>query len=152
MKLAEALILRSDMQKKLEALRSRIAQNAVVQDGQQPHEDPSQLLAEAHGVLAQREALVVRINTANQQALLPDGQPLAIAIVHRDRLAAQHALIIAAVASTNKEPDRYSMREIKWIATLDIKSLHRQADDLAKNIRDLNIMIQQANWNTEVPE
>ena len=41
MKLAEALLLRGDMQKKLASLRERIGQNAVVQEGEQPHEDPN---------------------------------------------------------------------------------------------------------------
>ena len=33
MKIAEALLLRADMQKKLASLRERIGRNAVVQDG-----------------------------------------------------------------------------------------------------------------------
>jgi hypothetical protein len=43
MKLAEALVLRADTQKKLESLRQRIGKNAIVQEGNKPHEDPSQL-------------------------------------------------------------------------------------------------------------
>jgi hypothetical protein len=49
MKLAGALLLRGDMQKKLASLRERVAQNAVVQDGETPHEDPNQLLEEGSG-------------------------------------------------------------------------------------------------------
>ncbi len=40
MKLAEALLLRSDLQKKLASLRERIVANAVVQEGDKPHEAP----------------------------------------------------------------------------------------------------------------
>ena len=43
MKLAEALLLRADMQKKLASLRERIVANAVVQEGDKPHEDPEKL-------------------------------------------------------------------------------------------------------------
>jgi hypothetical protein len=64
MKLAEALLLRADMQKKLASLRERIGQNAVVQEGEQPHEDPNKLLKEAVEVLGQFERLVAAVNRA----------------------------------------------------------------------------------------
>ena len=44
MKIAEALLLRADMQKKLASLRERVGNNAVVQEGVAPHEDPAKLL------------------------------------------------------------------------------------------------------------
>jgi hypothetical protein len=40
MKLAEALILRADIRKRIEQLRSRLAANIQVQEGSDPHEDP----------------------------------------------------------------------------------------------------------------
>jgi hypothetical protein len=46
MKLAEALLLRADMKKKMASLRERVATNAVVQEGTQPHEDPTSLMKE----------------------------------------------------------------------------------------------------------
>ena len=46
MKLAEALILRADLQKRLEQLRQRLILNAQVQEGEQPAEDPESLLRE----------------------------------------------------------------------------------------------------------
>ena len=44
MKLAEALLLRADMQRKLESLRERIGRNTVTQEGEKPSEDPNALL------------------------------------------------------------------------------------------------------------
>jgi len=46
MKLAEALNLRADLQRRVEQLRMRLAQNAKVQEGEEPLEDPKGLLAE----------------------------------------------------------------------------------------------------------
>jgi hypothetical protein len=43
MKLAEALILRADLQKRIEQLKQRILNNVMVQEGDEPAEDPSQL-------------------------------------------------------------------------------------------------------------
>ena len=52
----------------------------------------------------------------------------------------------AAIAGTRKEPDRYGVREIKWVAKLPVAKLQKQSEDLAKQIRELNVEIQQANW------
>lgn len=150
MKLAEALLLRADVQKKLASLRERIVANAVVQDGEKPHEKPEELIKEAIGALGELEKLVTRINRTNLSAKLADGRTLTDAIAHRDTLVAQHALYVAALAGSKKEPERYSVREIKWKATLPVAKLQKQVDDLAKKIRDLNAAIQKANWSADL--
>lgn len=152
MKLAEALLVRGEMQTKLESLKQRIASNAVVQDGETPHEDPRELIGQAQGLLAEREALVARIHATNLRATLPDGRSLTKVLARRERLAAQHALVRGAVEAATKEPDRYSVREIKWVATLDVRSLQKQADDLATTLREINATIQQANWLIDLDE
>jgi hypothetical protein len=146
LKLAEALLLRGDMQKKIASLRERVVANAVVQEGEKPNEDPNQLLLEAVGALSDLEALVARINKTNLAAKLPDGRSLTDAIAKRDMLQQQHALLLAAAAGSRKEPDRYGVREIKWIAMMDVRKLQKQCDDLAKSIRELNGAIQETNW------
>ena len=150
MKIAEALILRSDMQKKLASLKQRVGNNVVVQEGDAPHEDPAALIAQAYAVQDELEALVVNINAANQSHALADGRKLSDAVAKRDTLVARHALITHAVASTSKEPDRYSMKEIKWVAVLKVAALQKQADELAQAIREINVAIQEANWKAEL--
>jgi ABC-type hemin transport system substrate-binding protein len=46
MKLAEALILRADTQKRIEQLKQRLNANARVQQGEKPAEDPKKLMTE----------------------------------------------------------------------------------------------------------
>ena len=150
MKLAEALLLRSDMKKKLASLRERISSNAVVQEKEKPHEDPMKLLKEAVGVLDELEGLTNRINAANLASRLPDGRSLAQMIGLRDKLVQQHSLLQTAVQGTRKEPDRYSMKEIKWVATVDVAKLQKQSDDLSRQIRELNVQIQETNWRVEI--
>ena len=48
--------------------------------------------------------------------------------------------------------NRYSATEIRYVATIDVKSMHRRADTAAKHYRELDIRIQQANWSTELIE
>jgi hypothetical protein len=42
MKIAEALALRSDLQKRLEQLKQRLVRNARIQEGDAPEEDPGE--------------------------------------------------------------------------------------------------------------
>ena len=152
MKLAEALLVRADMQKKIASLRERIGKYAVVQDGDEPHEDPHQLIEEACAAFEAFESLTFRINQSNLNNTLADGRTLTAAIAHRDTLVGQHALINHAIERSQNLQSRYSMTEIKWVATLNVASLQRQADDFGKQIRELNVAIQQTNWTVELGE
>ncbi len=152
MKLAEALMLRTEMQTKLASLRTRIAKNAIVQDGDVPHEDPKELLRAAAGLVFDREALVARITATNHAAQLPDGRTINALLARREALTAQHGLLRVAIDGSQKEPDRYSMAEIKWKATVDVSGLQKQSDDLAAKIREVNTLIQQANWQIDLVE
>lgn len=148
MKLAEALALRAEMQNKVAKLRERIGKAALVQEGDQAPEDAEKLLAECSGVITDLYALVARINRTNATVKLPDGRTMLDAIAERDRLKQQIALTSFAAGATvaDREASRYSPREIKWVAKLDAARLHKQTDDLSSKLRQLNGMIQEANW------
>jgi hypothetical protein len=150
MKLAEALLLRADQQKKLASLKERIVANAVIQEGDKPQEDVSALLAQAAAIMREHERLVLKIHETNLSARLEDGRSLTAAIGARDTLASRHALLLAAIAGTRKEPERYSVREIKWVAVLPVSELQAQADALAVELRELNARIQETNWSTRL--
>lgn len=152
MKLAEALLVRADQKKKILSLRERIAQNALVQEGDAPRENVQELMAECFAVVAAQQALALRINAANAQARLADGRPLAQLLAERDVLMQQHAILALAVSSTHKETDRYSMREIKWVPQLDVAALQKQMEDLARKTRELNALIQETNWQVTLPD
>jgi hypothetical protein len=64
-KLAEALSLRANSVRRIEQLRSRIVSNARYQEGEDPAEDATALLAEADHMLVQYETLIRRINRTN---------------------------------------------------------------------------------------
>ena len=150
MKLAEALLLRSDMQNKQYSLRKRIERNAVVQEGETTHEDASELIKEAFRVITETENLIAKINQANLTNRLSTGVTLTEALTQRDTLELQHSLLQHAIKHAQPETDRYSTREIRWVSTLKVTSLQKQTEDLAKRIRELNGAIQEANWNAEV--
>ena len=150
MKLAQALLLRGDVQKKIAALRERIGRNVLVQEGDSPHEDPNQLLHEATASIEEFQRLAVSINTANLSHRLPDGRSLTEAMAARDALIQRHALLQSAIAAAQKEPNRYSAREIKWATAIDVAKIQNQSDDVARKVRELNSAIQETNWKIEL--
>lgn len=150
MKLAEALLLRSDQQKKLASLKQRINANVLVQEGDEPAEDPNELLKQAFGLTDQLQQLVLKIHRTNAQAALADDRLLLELLMQRDELVEQHKLISSALENTHREPDRYSAREIKWTKVIPVASLQKQADDISARLRDLNITIQAANWQIDL--
>ena len=150
MKLAEALLIRADHKKKLASLRERIAKNARVQEGEEPQEKVSALIQESFAVMQEQQAIVQQIDRANLQTRLPDGRLLADALAERETLVQQHSLLVSAISSTQKEGDRYSPREIKWVVQINVSALQKQADDISVKIRVLNARIQETNWLTEL--
>lgn len=150
MKLAEALLLRSDQQKKLASLKQRINANVLVQEGDTPAEDPNELMQQVFALTHETQGLILQIHRTNAQAKLGDGRLLLELLMQRDELAEHHKIITGAIASTHREPDRYSAREIKWQKVIPVASLQKQADDISAKLRDLNIRIQAANWQIDV--
>ena len=65
MKLAEALSLRANVHRHIEQLRTRIANNARYQEGEEPSEDAGALLVEADEALREFEELIRRVNRTN---------------------------------------------------------------------------------------
>lgn len=150
MKLAEALLLRSDQQKKLASLKQRINANVLVQEGDTPSEDPNELMQQVFALTHETQGLILQIHRTNAQATLSDGRLLLELLMQRDELVERHKIITGAIANTHREPDRYSAREIKWQKVIPVASLQKQADDISAKLRDLNITIQAANWQIDM--
>lgn len=152
MKLAEALLLRSDQQKKIASLKQRINANVLVQDGDKPSEDPNELLQQIFAVTQQSQKLVYAIHQTNALAKLKNSRSLLELLTQRDELAERHKILSSAISNTHREPDRYSSREIKWHKVIAVSSLQKQADDISAKLRDLNVLIQASNWQIDLLE
>lgn len=151
MKLAEALIARADLQTKIAQIRSRMEQNAKVQEGEQPAESVEELLTLYDGMMTELEILIKRINRTNGTASLGSGT-LTDAIAERDcirgRINAYRELYDAAAI----KQERYSRSEVKYIRCIDTAHLQSKIDEMSKQFRELDTRIQSANWNEELAE
>ena len=152
MKLAEALLIRSDMQKKLAQLKGRIRNNVKVQDGDTPSEDPNALMIEASQIISELSNLIERIHRTNAITQTDKGQSMLTLLVERDTLEMRHKLLIEAIEAADTEADRYSHREIKWNIIVSVAGLQKQADDIAMKLRKINIVIQSNNWQIDLLE
>ncbi|HEY0755519.1 MAG TPA: DIP1984 family protein [Ktedonobacteraceae bacterium] len=152
MKLAEALVLRADAQKRLGQLRDRLRLSALVQEGEQPPENPQELLEQLNVLLAQLEDLIIKINRANMQTSLGDGTILTDALARRDVLTHRYNSLSGLVDTASNRTDRYGRSEIRKLSTVDVAALRQQMDDVARMRRELDTQIQATNWTADLPE
>ena len=152
MKIAEALALRADAARRAEQLRARITASARYQEGETPAEDASALLVEAAGVLGELETLIRRINRTNA-ATVVDGGTLTAALARRDVLRLRHGVVTAAAdaaAGEGQRGYRQLRSELKMVPALPVAELRRQADELARQIREVDTTIQRTNWEVDL--
>ena len=152
MKLAEALILRSDHKKRLELLRERLARVAKVQEGDRPAEDPADLLGEVDRLVTELTRLIRQINRTNTTARLDDGRTIADAIADRDDLKLRHSILNGLIQSAAIRQDRFTKSEVRFQTTIDVAALQQRTDDLAQAYRELDTKIQAANWLFDLSE
>ena len=152
MKLAEALALRADMQKRISGLGDRAEESAQVQEGEQPPENPEELLAQLDDLFAQLAQLIARINRTNLSATLADGTTLTDAIARRDVLAIRYRTLDSIANAAAAKQSRYSRSEIKMVATLNVSALRKQLDEIAQQRRELEGQLQAANWIVDLRE
>ena len=150
MKLAEALILRADSQKRISQLKSRLSMNVKVQEGDAPAETPQDLIAELNRLAIELLDLIKRINRTNSATAIAGTTTISDALAERDVLAVQRAVYLDVANAAAISHDRYSKSEVKYVSTINVAEMQKRADELAKNYRDLDTRIQELNWQTEL--
>ena len=149
MKLAEALMQRSDLQTRLEQLRERMKANALVQEGEKPAEDPAVLLEELSSGTAQLEALIARINLTNA-AVQKDGKTLTELLARREALTLRISIARSLLETASRPIMRGSRMEVKIHSTVDVAAIRKETDDLARELRLLDTAIQSTNWTEDL--
>ncbi|WP_091035441.1 DIP1984 family protein [Microbacterium oxydans] len=155
MKLAEALTARADLQRRIEQLRARIVANARYQEGEEPAEDAAALIVEADAALIQLRDLIRRINATNARLELGTDGTMTDALAARDVLRLRHSVLTDAAAAASGSNDQYlrQMRsELRQVSALPVAQLRSRADAVARELRELDNRIQQANWSNDLEE
>jgi len=150
MKLAEALILRADCQKRFAQLKSRLLTNAKIQEGDKPAEKPQELIRELEGVAGELVDLIKRINKTNSATVVANGKTLSDVLAERDVLALRRTAYNDLALSAAIAHGRLTRSEIKYVSTINVAETQKRADELAKEYRELDARIQELNWQTEL--
>ncbi|ORI00346.1 DIP1984 family protein [Campylobacter concisus] len=151
MKLAQALILRADTQKRLEQLKGRLLDNAKIQENERPSEDPKLLLKELDRLSDELFRLILAINLTNSSAKF-EGVSLTEMIAKKDTLSQKASVLREFAKSASQKVDLYSNSEIKILSSVDVATLQKQIDELSKEIRELDMKLQEANWQVDLVE
>ena len=149
MKLAEALQERSDLTRKVSMLSERLGVYILVQEGDEPAENPADLLRELDAALDRIEELVAAINKTNSETLV-DGRTITEALARKDRLAMEIAILRKLASKASAPQARQTRSEVRYVRTIDVAQMQGEADKLAKELRLLDNALQKANWETDL--
>ena len=150
MKLANALAQRADLQRRMAQLGSRLMNNAKVQEGEQPAEEPKELLSELESLSAHLEELICRINLTNTTARSETGESLTALLARRDCLKMKLGLYREFLQNASDVVPRGLRTEIKIVSTVKVSQMQKQVDDMSRDLRLLEETIQSLNWTTEL--
>ncbi|MGL6341342.1 MAG: DIP1984 family protein [Waterburya sp.] len=152
MKLAEALILRADCQKRLHKIKERLIRSAKVQEGEEPPEQPQALIEELNNLMNQLTDLIQKINRTNSSTMLDNNLSISDTLAQRDSIQIKKSIYDSVIETAASRQDRYGRSEIKYFSTVNIAELQTEIDRMARDYRLIDTRIQQANWNTELIE
>lgn len=150
MRLGQALARRAELQSRLSELRERLEVSTLVQEGDSPPEDPTELIEELDQVADELEQLIASINRTNTETELQPGTTLTDALARRDVLGLRHSALKAAADATAIQQARYSRSEIRMVRTFDVAKVRKRVDQLARERRQLDADIQAANWTVDL--
>ena len=143
------MILRKDLQTRIARIRDRLFANVLVQEGDKPSEDPSELIARLNETMAELGTLITRINKTNSNTQL-DGKVLADAITERDMTLRKVSILREALQKAADRPNRYSPKEIRSLTPLDVQKEEKIVDQLSYEARVLDAKIQAKNWEVDL--
>ena len=149
MKLATALSERADLQRRISELAVRLNNNARVQEGEEPSEDPAALLKELDECLARLEELIARINRTNNETKA-DGVSVTDLIARRDCLKERIRIMRDFLNAASEKISRYSKTEIRIKSTVSVTKLQKEVDACSRELRETDEKIQELNWMTEL--
>lgn len=149
MKLASALSERTDIQNRISELSARLNNNAKVQDGDKPAEDPIMLMGELDRLFKRLEELMARINLTNSRTV-SDGRTITEILAQRDCLKKKIEITRNFLNTASSKVNRMTRTEIKIVSTVPVAEIQTELEGLSKQLRIVDEKIQELNWTTEL--
>lgn len=143
MKLAEALIIRADLQTRLRELRDRLCANALVQE-RASGRGADGALEQLEKCCLELSTIMTRINLTNTGTIV-SGNSLTELLARRETLALRVSAMRSLSESASNTAMRASRSEVKILSSVDVQALRRETDELSRELRELDTSIQSAN-------
>jgi len=147
MVIGEALNRRADLRARISGLQERIRECVVEEEGVDPPEDATVLLAEVGVMCDELEGLIAQINQSNAVSRLSTGETVTEALARRDVIAVRRKALTEAVAAAAGR-GLYSLRrgDARMVRQVSVAELQAEIDSHARERRELENMLQQHNW------
>lgn len=149
MKLASALSERTDIQNRISELSVRLNNNAKVQDGDKPAEDPIMLMGELDRLFKRLEELMAKINLTNSRTV-SGGRTITEILAQRDCLRKKIEITRNFLNTASSKVNRMTRTEIKIVSTVPVAEIQTELDGLSKQLRIVDEKIQELDWTTEL--
>ena len=104
--------------------------------------------------LAQLKARLLA-NAKVQEGEAPAEDPrelVAAPLAKKDALALRVSILREFLSAASQKVERYARTEIRIQSSVPVKELQKQADDLSKELRELDVRIQALNWTVDLLE
>lgn len=149
MKLAEMLNERKVVKEEIRKIKERLYLSAKVQEGDaRLVESPEELKIKLIILFEKLQTLIVKINRTNIKTQV-DGKSLMELIAERDKNIAIAEALHGLAGNATPRPERFSRKEIRYVPTVDIQEIRKEADSYSQMAREIDNKIQAANWNSE---
>ena len=151
MRLAVALQERADLNIKIDDLKDRLERNVLVQEGEEPTEEPMDLKKELDSCIERLSYLIAAINKTNCVTMV-EGKTITELLARKDALSVKVSAYRDTVYTGNSNTKRARNTEIKIMPAIDVKAWQKETDLISKEIRLIDNKIQETNWTTELIE
>lgn len=149
MKLAEMLNERKAVKEEIRKIKERLYLSAKVQEGDaRLVESPEELKIKLIILFEKLQTLIVKINRTNIKTQI-EGKSLMELIAERDKNIAIAEALHGLAGNATPRPERFSRNEIRYVPTVDIQEIRKEADSYSQMARKIDNKIQAANWNSE---
>jgi len=156
MTLLQTLQEKKRLTARITALWALLSQSSVVEEGEEPEENPIDVRGDLERSIGQLEELTIKLNIANNAVLVSIGDyrvPMMQCLARRDVLKPKLAALTGYINSLRtRNNNKYGQEQKKKVLVkgVDIKVLQKEYDDLAQELRNLDNAIQYTNVTTEL--
>ena len=152
MKLAEALSIRSGIQKDLAWIKDQFSKISRVPEGSKPAEDPEEMLRRMESRAAEFEQIITRINRTNLGVTDNRGRTMTELLAERDALRARQNILSEAYQQATQKDEVFGRQELRYEPTMEVVPLRKRIEENNGRLRETNILIQRLNWEADLVE